>query len=94
MNRLSVLTPKISEKAIGLAETGKYVFEVPTRSNKIEVKHAVESAFKVKVTDVNIIVAKGKTKQFRRVTGTRSDIKKAIVTLKKGDTIKLFEGAA
>lgn len=93
MNTLA-LTPKISEKAIALAEKGKYVFEVPKSSNKIQVTRAVESAFKVKVTDVNILVIKGKVKQFRRFKGQRSDIKKAIVTLKKGDSIKLFEGAA
>lgn len=89
-----LITPKISEKAIALAERGKYVFEVPTDSNKIAVAQAVESAFKVKVTDVNILVVKGKEKQFRRFTGKRRDIKKAIVTLKKGDSIKLFEGAS
>lgn len=92
MNR-TVLVPKISEKAIALADSGKYVFEVPSRVNKIEVAHAVENSFKVKVVDVNILIAKGKTKTFRRQAGKRVDIKKAIVTLKKGDSIKLFEGA-
>jgi large subunit ribosomal protein L23 len=92
MNR-AVLVPKISEKAIYLADRGQYVFEVPTRVNKIEVAQAVEAAFKVKVTGVNILVAKGKVKSFRRQTGKRTDIKKAIVTLKSGDSIKLFEGA-
>ena len=88
------LNPKISEKAIALAEGGKYVFEVPTVSNKIQVAQAVEATFKVKVTDVNIMVTKGKVKQFRRHAGRRHDVKKAIVTLKKGDSIKLFEGAS
>ena len=88
------LSPKISEKAIALAERGQYVFEVPTSTNKIAVAHAVEAAFKVKVTEVNMMVVKGKEKQFRRHVGRRRDIKKAIVTLKKGDSIKLFEGAA
>ncbi len=93
MSRSLILTPKISEKAIGLAESGKYVFEVPTRANKVEVAHAVENSFKVKVTGVNMLVVKGKAKQFRQVKGQRADTKKAIVTLKKGDSIKLFEGA-
>jgi len=88
------LSPKISEKAIALAERGQYVFEVPTSSNKISVAQQVEAAFKVKVTDVNIMVTKGKMKQFRRHLGSRRDVKKAIVTLKKGDSIKLFEGAS
>ncbi|HSX15040.1 MAG TPA: 50S ribosomal protein L23 [Candidatus Saccharimonadales bacterium] len=88
-----ILTPKISEKAIAQAEAGKYVFEVPTATNKVEVAHAVEAAFKVKVTDVNMLITKGKVKQFKRQSGRRADVKKAIVTLKKGDSIKLFEGA-
>jgi large subunit ribosomal protein L23 len=88
-----VLTPRITEKAISLAEQGIYVFDVPTSTNKIEVTKAVEAAFKVDVTDVNIIVAKGKVKRFRQTLGRRVDTKKALVKLKKGQTIKLFEGA-
>lgn len=91
---VQALSPKISEKAIALAERGQYVFEVPNSSNKIQVAHDIEAAFKVKVTDVNIMVVKGKVKQFRRHEGKRRDVKKAIVTLKKGDSIKLFEGAS
>lgn len=86
-----ILTPKISEKAINLAERGIYVFEVPTTSNKIEVKKAVEQAFKVSVTDVNIMVTKGKLKRFRNVFGRQKDVKKALVTLRKGQKIALFE---
>lgn len=92
MNGL-ILSPKISEKAIALAESGRYVFEVPKATNKVAVAHAVEATFKVKVTGVNMMVTKGKVKKFRQVSGARRDIKKAIVTLKKGDSIKLFEGA-
>ncbi|HSX02519.1 MAG TPA: 50S ribosomal protein L23 [Candidatus Saccharimonadia bacterium] len=88
-----VLTPKISEKAMYLAERGIYVFEVPTSTNKIEVTKAVEAAFKVNVTDVNMIVAKGKTKRFRRVLGREKDVKKAMVKVKAGQSIALFEGA-
>jgi large subunit ribosomal protein L23 len=88
-----VLTPKISEKAIYLAERGIYVFEVPTGSNKIEVKKAVEAAFKVTVTDVNMAITKGKLKRFKQVFGRQKDIKKAMVKVKKGQSIKLFEGA-
>lgn len=88
-----VLTPKISEKAIAMAESGIYVFEVPTSANKIEITKAVEAAFKVSVTDVNIIITKGKVKRFKKSVGRQRDIKKAMVKLKAGQTIALFEGA-
>lgn len=88
-----ILTPKISEKAINLAERGIYVFEVPQSANKIEVAKAVEAAFKVNVIDVNMMIAKGKTKRFRRVLGRQRDIKKALVKVKAGQSIALFEGA-
>ena len=88
-----ILTPKISEKAVFMAERGIYIFEVPSGANKIEVTKAVEKAFKVNVTDVNIIIAKGKLKSFRRVLGRQRDIKKAMVKIKSGQTITLFEGA-
>ncbi len=76
-----------------LAEKGIYVFEVPTASNKIELTKAVEVAFKVNVVAVNIIVAKGKLKRFKKLMGRQTDTKKALVTLKKGQSIPLFEGA-
>lgn len=89
-----LLTPKVSEKAIYLAERGIYVFEVPVATNKIEVAKAVEAAFKVSVTDVNMVIVKGKLKRFKGFLGCQKDIKKAMVKLKKGESIKLFEGAA
>jgi large subunit ribosomal protein L23 len=88
-----VLTPKISEKAIYLAERGIYVFEVPTSTNKIEIKKAVEAAFKVNVTDVNIVISKGKLKRFKQKLGRQKDTKKAMVKVKTGQSITLFEGA-
>ncbi len=88
-----VLTPKISEKAIYLAERGIYVFEVPSSANKIEVAKAVEAAFKVNVIDVNIVIAKGKAKRFKQITGRERDIKKAMVKIKAGQKIALFEVA-
>jgi large subunit ribosomal protein L23 len=88
-----VLTPKISEKAIYLAERGIYVFEVPTSSNKIEVAKAVEAAFKVNVTDVNMVIHKGKLKRYKQVFGRQKDTKKAMVKVKAGQSIALFEGA-
>ena len=92
MNQL-VLTPKISEKSMYLAERGAYVFEVPVSTNKIEVAKAVEAAFSVSVTDVNMIITKGKQKRFRQVIGRQRDVKKAMVKLKAGQSIALFEGA-
>jgi large subunit ribosomal protein L23 len=92
-----ILTPRISEKAIGQAEAGMYVFDVPKTANKIEVKKAVEAQFKVKVETVNVMIVKGKIKRLRTKTvslkGRESDQKKAIVKLKKGQSIALFEGA-
>jgi large subunit ribosomal protein L23 len=88
-----VLTPRVTEKAIALAEKGIYVFDVPTSSNKIEVTKAVEAAFSVKVVDVNIAIIKGKVKRYKQVPGRQRDVKKAMVRLQAGQTISLFEGA-
>lgn len=88
-----MLTPKISEKSIAMAESGIYVFEVPTSTNKIEVTRAVEAAFKVNVVDVRMIVVKGKIKTFKQIKGTQKTVKKAMVKLKSGQTIGIFEGA-
>ena len=87
------LLPRISEKAIAMAEQGVYVFEVPQAVNKHQVAAAVAERFKVEVTAVNMLTIKGKVKTFRRVKGQEKDIKKALVRLKSGQTIKLFEGA-
>jgi large subunit ribosomal protein L23 len=88
-----LLKPRISEKAIMLAERGTYVFEVPSSTNKVEITKAVQAAFKVEVTSVNIIIVKGKIKRFKKLLGRQNDTKKALVTLKKGQSIALFEGA-
>ncbi|MFI5240255.1 MAG: 50S ribosomal protein L23 [Candidatus Saccharimonadia bacterium] len=88
-----VILPRISEKAIMLAERNSYVFEVPILSNKIEIARAIEQAFKVEVTSVNTITHKGKSKRFKKILGQERDTKKAIVTVKKGQSIALFEGA-
>ncbi len=88
-----ILTPRISEKAIALAEKNVYIFEVPASTNKIEVSKAVEKAFKVKVKGVNMLITKGKIKRFKKTLGQERDTKKAMVTLQKGQSIALFEGA-
>jgi len=83
--------PVISEKSIQLGSQSKYTFVVDKRSNSPEIKKSVEQLFKVKVARVNIVNVSGKPKRRGRITSRRADIKKAIITLKPGQTIKLFE---
>lgn len=92
MNPL-ILVPRISEKAIALAEQGTYVFDVPTSTNKIEVAKAVAASFNVKVATVNMLVHKGKptTKRYKGQNGPRNNVKKAMVKLAPGQKIALFE---
>lgn len=78
------LLPVVSEKAMGLAEKGTYVFEVPVAANKIEIARAVATDHNVKVKSVRTIVQKGKPKTYKRIKGSRVDVKKAYVTLKSG----------
>ena len=93
MELLEVLRrPVITEKSTSLQEEGKYAFEVSSRSNKILIKAAVEKAFNVKVTAVNVMNVRGKTKLIGRRRVRMSSWKKAIVTLKEGEKIELFEG--
>jgi len=68
-------------------------FEIDRRANRIEIKRAVETAFKVKVVRVHTMHIKGKTKRRGRFVGKRRDWKKAIVTLMPGERIEFFEGA-
>jgi len=83
--------PLVTEKSAGLQIEGKYAFEVDSRANKIQIKQAVEKAFKVKVTAVNVMTMPGKEKRVgKRMVMTRS-WKKAIISLKPGDKIELFE---
>jgi large subunit ribosomal protein L23 len=82
--------PLITEKSNLMKETGNVVaFEVAMNSNKIEIRQAVEQAFKVKVKDVRTVVVAGKVKRFGRTFGKRSNVKKAYVTLAEG-TIDFF----
>ncbi len=84
--------PVVSEKTMGLLAENKYTFLVNPDANKIEIKHAVEKAFNVKVTDVKTISIKGKAKRVGRYVGKTADKKKAIVTLQDGDKIEIFDG--
>ena len=88
----TILSPVITEKSTILTEYNQVVFEVPLSANKGEIKEAVETLFKVEVTAVNTLRNKGKNKRFRGIPGRRKDVKKAIVTLKDGDTIDIATG--
>lgn len=70
----------------------QYVFEVVPTANKIEIRQAVEEIFGVRVTCVRTINVRGKMKRFRRGMGKKPNWKKAIVTLRDGDVIDVFEG--
>lgn len=84
-----ILSPVVSEKSYGLIDQGKYTFEVDPRSNKTEIKLAVEKIFNVKVASINTLNKKGKTRRTKFGTGKRKDTKRAIVTLKSG-SIDIF----
>jgi large subunit ribosomal protein L23 len=88
----TIIAPVITEKSTMVSEFNKVVFRVPLDATKDQVKAAVEALFKVKVTAVNTIRVKGKTKRFKGVAGRRSDTKKAIVTLAEGSTIDVTTG--
>ena len=87
-----VLAPHITEKSTMLSEHNAVVFKVAGTASKPEIKAAVEALFNVDVTNVNTIVTKGKTKKWKGQPYKRSDSKKAIVTLKDGDTIDITGG--
>jgi large subunit ribosomal protein L23 len=84
-----ILRPIVSEKSYSLIDTGKYTFEVDPRSNKTEIKQAVEVIFNVKVASVNTLNRVGKTRKTKFGLGKRKDTKRAIITLKSG-TIDIF----
>lgn len=85
--------PLITERSTDLRESlNKVVFIVSPYANKLQVKHAVEKTLKVKVEKVNIINVEGKKKKLGRFEGKKINRKKAIVTLKKGEKLDIFEG--
>ena len=87
-----ILKPIVTEKATLLSENNQIVFKVDMDSSKIEIKKSIELILGVVVKAVNTIVTKGKEKTFKGKLGRRSDFKKAIVTLKKGQSIDLTTG--
>ncbi|HSZ50061.1 MAG TPA: 50S ribosomal protein L23 [Caulobacteraceae bacterium] len=88
----TILAPLITEKATQLSDQNKLVFKVALDATKEEIAQAVEELFKVNVVKVNTLIQKGKTKRFRGRPGRRSDIKKAIVTLREGQSIDITTG--
>ena len=86
-----LIAPIVSEKSYALLDEGKYTFLVDPRSNKTEVKIAVEQVFGVRVASVNTSNRKGKVRRTRSDVGKRKDTKRAIVTLREG-TIDIFGG--
>ena len=84
--------PIITEKATLASESGGVVFEVDMKSNKVEIKKAVEELFKVKVKAVNTSITKGKKKRFRGRLGKQRDVKRAYVMLEEGNTIDVTSG--
>ena len=87
-----IVAPHITEKSTLLSENNAVVFKVATTSTKPQIKAAIEALYGVKVTNVNTIVQKGKTKRWKGRPYKRSDMKKAIITLAEGDMIDVTEG--
>ena len=84
-----IIKPVVSEKSYNLIDNGKYTFEVDPRSNKTEIKQAIEAIFNVKVDKVNTLNRVGKTRRTKFGMGKRKDTKRAIVSLKSG-SIDIF----
>ncbi len=85
-----IVAPVVSEKSYNLIDEGKYTFIVDPRSNKTEIKNAIEAIFDVKVETVNTVNRAGKTRRTRYGLGKRKNTKRAIVTLRPGQTIDIF----
>jgi large subunit ribosomal protein L23 len=86
-----ILAPVVSEKSYGLIDNNAYTFIVHPGANKTEIRQAIEQIWDVSVLSVNTLNRKGKKKRFRFTEGKRSDTKRAIVKLREGDKIDLFE---
>ena len=88
----TIIKPIVTEKSTLLLENNQVVFLVDINSNKIDIKKSIELIFGVKVSAVNVIKVKGKTKRFKGTLGKRSDFKKAIISLPDGQSIDLSAG--
>lgn len=85
------MRPRITEKAYAVNALNQYVFQVTPKATKTEVKQAVEAAYGVSVVAVNMTKLPGKEKRAGKTIGKRSSVRKAVVRLKTGDTITLFQ---
>ena len=88
----TIISPNITEKSTALSEFNKIVFKVHKGASKSSIKRSIEKIFKVNVVKINTINLKGKTKLVRNKKATKSGYKKAIITLKKGQSIDLATG--
>ena len=79
--------PILTEKSTNLNQFNQYTFKVNLKSNSLEIKNAIEKIFKVKVSKINTAIVRGKPKTFKGTSGYKKNYKKAIVTLKEGQTI-------
>ena len=87
-----ILSPMVTEKSTTLSEQNKIIFKVPSGANKVNLKKNIEKIFKVNVTKINIINKQNRTKMTRGKKVKVSGLKKAIITLKKGQSIDLTTG--
>ena len=87
-----IIKPVVTEKSVDLMQENKYCFKVAKDANKIESKNAIEEIFKVTVVNVNTVNVHGKMKRMGRTQGMTASWKKAVVTLREGDSIEVFEG--
>ncbi len=88
----TIVSPVITEKATIASENNQFVFKVRRAATKPQIKAAIEKLFDVKVTAVNTLLRKGKSKVFRGVRGKQQDVKKAVVTLADGHRIDVTSG--
>jgi large subunit ribosomal protein L23 len=88
----TIVSPVITEKATLASESNQFVFKVRREATKPQIKAAIEKLFDVKMTAVNTLLRKGKSKVFRGVRGRQQDVKKAVVTLADGHRIDVTSG--
>ena len=88
----TIISPSITEKSTSLSDFNKVVFKVSKKANKKAIKKSIEKIFKVNVVKINTINLKGRTKMVRNKKVFRQGYKKAIITLKKGQSIDLSTG--
>jgi len=87
-----LVRPLVTEKTAFLGTHNQYVFEVSTRANKIDIQKSIEALYGVKPISINMLNVRGKITRYGRSLGKRKNWKKAIITLKQGDKIEVYEG--